>query len=95
MHSSVWCFPSACGRASNAAVTDAVYVEARVGGYLSDFVATFKSTDPRIADIGANRVRGGSVSRERLINRPQASGSISFLKTGGAAVTPSESAAST
>ena len=66
----------------NAAVTDALYVEARVGGYLSDFVATFKSTDPRVADIGANTVRGGSLSQDRLIDRPQANGSISFLKTG-------------
>ena len=66
----------------NAAVTDAVYVEARVGGYRSNFAATFKSTDPRIADIGANTVRGGSVSQERLIIRPQANGSASFLKTG-------------
>ena len=66
----------------NAAVTDAVYVEARVGGYLSDFAATFKSTDPRIADVGANTVRGGAVSQERLIDRPQANGSMSFLKTG-------------
>ncbi len=66
----------------NAAVTDAFYVEARVGGYRSDFAATFKSTDPRIADIGANTVRGGAVSQERLINRPQANGSMSFLKTG-------------
>ena len=66
----------------NAAVTDALYVEARLGGYRSDFAATFKSTDPRIADIGANTVRGGSVSLERLINRPQVNGSMSFLKTG-------------
>ena len=66
----------------NAAVTDALYVEARVGGYLSDFTATFKSTDPRIADIGANTVRGGSVSQQRLINRPQVNGSMSFMKTG-------------
>jgi hypothetical protein len=66
----------------NAAVTDAFYVEARVGGYRSDFAATFKSTDPRIADIGANTVRGGAVSQQRLINRPQANGSMSFLKTG-------------
>ena len=66
----------------NAAVTDALYVEARVGGYHSDFEATFKSTDPRIADIGANTVRGGSLSQDRLINRPQVNGSISFLKTG-------------
>jgi hypothetical protein len=66
----------------NAAVTNAFYVEARVGGYLSDFVAAFKSTDPRVADIGANTVRGGSVSRERLINRPQVNGSLSVLKIG-------------
>ncbi len=66
----------------NAAVTDAVYVEARVGGYLSTFTATYKTTDPRIADIGANTVRGGSLSRERVLNRPQANGSVSFMKTG-------------
>ncbi len=66
----------------NAAVTDAVYVEARLGGYLSAASATFKSADPRIADIGANTVRGGSVSLERQIDRPQANGSVSFLKTG-------------
>jgi hypothetical protein len=66
----------------NAAVTDAVYVEARVGGYLSTFTATYKSTGPRIADIGANTVRGGSLSRERVLNRPQANGSVSFMKTG-------------
>ncbi len=41
-----------------------------------------KSTDPRIADIGANTARGGAVSQERLINRPQANGSVSFLRTG-------------
>ena len=66
----------------NAAVTDALYVEARLGGYLSDFTARFKSTDPRIADIGANTVRGGSVFLERLINRPQVNGSMSFMKSG-------------
>ncbi len=66
----------------NATVTDAFYVEARVGGYRSAFAAAFKSTDPRIADIGANTVRGGAVSQERVINRPQANGSLSFLKNG-------------
>ena len=66
----------------NAAVTDALYVEARVGGYHSDFAATFKSTAPRIADIGANTVSGGPVAQERLINRPQVNGFVSFLKTG-------------
>ena len=66
----------------NAAVTDALYVEARVGGYLSDCVATFKSTAPRIADVGANTVSGGAVAQERLIDRPQVNGSMSFLKTG-------------
>ena len=66
----------------NAAVTDALYVEARAGGYRSDFRAAFKSAEPRIADIGANTVRGGALSQERLINRPQVNGSMSFLKTG-------------
>ena len=32
----------------NAAPRGAMYFEGRVGGYLSDAVATFKSTDPRI-----------------------------------------------
>ena len=83
MHSQRVVFPVSVWKGEyNAAVTDAVYVEARVGGYLSDFAATFKGTDPRVADIGANTVRGGSVSQERLINRPQANGSMSFLKTG-------------
>ena len=76
-------FPVSVWKAEyNATVTDAVYVEARVGGYRSAFAATFKSTDPRIADVGANTVSGGSVSQERLINRPQANGSMSVLKTG-------------
>ena len=44
----------------NAAVTDALYVEARVGGYHSDAAATSKSTAPRIADVGANTVSGGA-----------------------------------
>ena len=76
-------FPVSVWKAEfNAAVTDAFYVEARVGGYRSDFAAAFKSSDPRIADIGANSVRGGAVSQERLINRPQVNGSASYLKTG-------------
>ena len=66
----------------NAAVTDAFYVEARVGNYLSDFAATFKSTEPRIVDVGVNTVSGGAVALERRITRPQVNGSVSFLKTG-------------
>ena len=46
----------------NAALTDALYVEARVGGYHSDAATTFKSTAPRIADVGANTVRGGALA---------------------------------
>ena len=52
----------------NAAVTDALYVEARVGGYLSDAAATFKSTAPRIVDVGANtrqRRRAGAGAADR------------------------------
>ena len=66
----------------NAAVTDALYVEARVGGYHLRRGATFKSTAPRIADVGANTVSGGALAPERLIDRPQVNGSLSFLKTG-------------
>ena len=63
-------------------MTDAVYVEARVGGYHSDFVQRAKSTAPRIADTGANTVRGGSFAAERRISRPQFNGSLSFSKRG-------------
>ena len=66
----------------NAAVTDAFYVEARVGGYHSDAGLTFKSTEPAHSDVGANTVRGGSSALERRITRPQVNGSMSFLKTG-------------
>jgi hypothetical protein len=68
----------------NASLTDAIYVEARVGGYHSDAATTFRSTAARVADVGANTVRGGATSQERLINRPQANGSISFFKNGKA-----------
>jgi len=64
----------------NASMTDALYAEVRVGGYHSDAATTFKSTAARVADVGANTVRGGANAQERLINRPQANGSISFFK---------------
>lgn len=66
----------------HAAVTDAFYIEARVGGYHSDAVLNSKSTAPRVSDVGANTVRGGALATERRINRPQANGSVSFTKTG-------------
>ncbi len=66
----------------NAALTDALYLDARVGGYHSAAPMTFKSTAPRILDVGANTVSGGALAQERLIDRPQANGSVSFLKTG-------------
>jgi hypothetical protein len=66
----------------NSAVTDVLYVEARVGGYLSDAGATFKSSAPRIVDVGANTVSGGAMSLALIRNRPQVNGSLSYLKTG-------------
>lgn len=66
----------------NAAVTDALYVEARVGGYHSDGVLTSKSAAARIADVGANTVSGGAGGLERLIDRPQVNGTLSFQKSG-------------
>ena len=60
-----------------------IYVEARAGGYLSDaHLQSFKSTAPRIADTGANTVRGGSFAAERQIDRPQVNGRMSFMKAG-------------
>ncbi len=66
----------------NAAVSDRLYVEARLGAYLSDAVATATSIAPRISDTGANAVSGGALSFERRINRPQANGSVSYMKRG-------------
>ncbi len=66
----------------NAAVSDRLYVEARLGAYLSDAVSTSTSTAPRISDPGANAVSGGALSFERRINRPQVNGSVSYLKRG-------------
>jgi hypothetical protein len=66
----------------NSALTDALFAEARVGGYLSDAGATFKTTAPRIVDIGANTVSGGAMSLGLTRNRPQANGSLSYLRTG-------------
>ena len=64
-------FPVSVWKAEyNAALTDALYVEARVGGYLSDAAATFKSTAPRIADVGANTLSGGAVSQQRTDQPP-------------------------
>jgi hypothetical protein len=68
----------------NAAPTDELYVEARVGGYHSSAETMFKSTAPRILDVGANTLSGGAVAQQRLIDRPQANGSLSFLKHGWA-----------
>lgn len=66
----------------NAALSDAIYVEARVGGFRSDASASSKTSAPRIADLGANTIRGGAPAQGRLTNRPQANGSLSFMKAG-------------
>ena len=66
----------------NAAAKGGLYVEARVGGYLSHAQATSKSTAPRIVDVGANTLSGGAASQARRINRPQVNGSLSLPKTG-------------
>jgi hypothetical protein len=70
----------------NAAVTDALYVEARAGAYLSDANGTSSSTAPRIADAGANTVSGAPLTQDRQINRPQANGSVNFMKKGWAGI---------
>jgi hypothetical protein len=63
-------------------LTDALYLEARAGGYLSDARAAFKSIAPRIVDIGANTISGGALSLGLTRNRPQVNGSLSYLRTG-------------
>ena len=52
----------------NAALTDAVYLEARAGGYFSKAVNEFKSAAPRISDMGANTVTGGALANERSLS---------------------------
>ena len=66
----------------NLALTDRIYLEARAGSYLAHAKAPFKSTAPRIADVGANTVRGGALAQERRTSRPQGNGALSVLKTG-------------
>jgi hypothetical protein len=66
----------------NATLTDAIYLEARVGGYHSDGVVTSKSAAPRIVDVGRNTVSGGAGALERLIDRPQVNGALSLQKSG-------------
>ena len=76
-------FPVSVWKAEyNAALTSAVYVEVRGGGYSSRANLAFKSTAPRIADTGENTVAGGSSSSERKIRRPQVNGSMSIAKAG-------------
>jgi hypothetical protein len=66
----------------NAALTNVLYVEARLGGYFSKATNEFKSTAPRISDVGANTVTGGALANQRSLRRPQMNGSVSFLKSG-------------
>jgi len=66
----------------NAAVTDAIYVEARAGGFRSDADVLSRSAAARVSDPGANTVSGGAASQGRLTHRPQLSGSLSYSKTG-------------
>ena len=70
----------------NAAITDVVYVEARAGAYLSDAAATAIGAAPRIADPSANTVGGAALNQDRQINRPQANGSVNFMKKGWAGI---------
>ncbi len=66
----------------NAAATDAMFVEARIGGYASHANSAFKSREPRVVDVGANTVRGGAFANGRRLDRPQFNGSVSFTKSG-------------
>jgi hypothetical protein len=66
----------------NAVPTDALFIEVRVGSYASNAESAFKSTEPRVADVGANTVRGGAFANGRRLDRPQLNGSVSFTKSG-------------
>jgi len=66
----------------NLALTDGIYIEARAGRYLAHTAAAFKSTAPRVADVGANTVSGGALASERRTSRPQVNGSLSYVKNG-------------
>jgi hypothetical protein len=68
----------------NAAVSEAVYVEARAGAYLSDAYGGSTNAAPRLLDTGANTIAGGPMSAGRTINRPQANASVNLIKKGWA-----------
>jgi hypothetical protein len=68
----------------NSALTDALYFEGRVGSYLAPAAATSKSDAPRVVDIGANTVSGGTLSFGLERSRPQVNGSLSYVRTGWA-----------
>lgn len=65
-----------------AAFTDTLYLEVRGGGYHSAGQLSAKSQAPRILDVGANTVSGGALVLDRLIDRPQVNGTLSFATSG-------------
>lgn len=65
-----------------AAPTDGMYIELRGGSYLSRGATASQSAAPRVQDVGLNTAKGGATSFERLIDRPQVNGSISFMSDG-------------
>ena len=66
----------------NATIRDAIYFEARLGAYISDFTTFSKSTAPRITDAGANTASGGVAGGKLTRSRPQGNASLSYFKTG-------------
>jgi hypothetical protein len=67
-----------------AMASDRVFVELRAGSYRSRGAVTSTTAAPRVMDVGVNTASGGSASFERLIDRPQVNGSVSFMKAGWA-----------
>ncbi len=64
----------------NAVLSPSLFFEARTGAYHSVWGREGKSTDPRIEDVGNNFVAGGVWSSDLRRHRPQANGSLSYVK---------------
>ncbi|MCC7177344.1 MAG: TonB-dependent receptor [Acidobacteria bacterium] len=68
----------------NGVLSDSLFFEVRTGAYHSVWGRDGKSDGPRIEDIGNNFVSGGVWGTDLRRHRPQANGSLTYVKSGWA-----------
>src|SRR5262249_28117867 len=66
----------------DATLSKNVLLETRAGGMILHFDKGGYSTAPRVEDVGNNSVSGEYYSFTQLYQRPQASGSVSYYRSG-------------